>query len=35
MHLFAGVGIVRDSDAQKEWQELDRKIHHYLRFLNE
>ncbi len=35
MHLFAGAGIVRDSDPQKEWQELDRKIHHYLRFLNE
>ncbi|HEX2579909.1 MAG TPA: isochorismate synthase [Rhabdochlamydiaceae bacterium] len=35
IHLFAGAGIVKDSDPQKEWQELDLKIHHYLRFLNE
>jgi len=35
MHLFAGAGIVKGSDPQTEWQELDRKIHHYLRFLNE
>jgi menaquinone-specific isochorismate synthase len=33
MHLFAGAGIVKNSDPRKEWEELDRKIHHYLRFL--
>ena len=33
LHLFAGAGIVAGSDPKKEWEELDRKIHHYLRFL--
>jgi menaquinone-specific isochorismate synthase len=35
MHLFAGAGIVKGSQPKKEWEELDRKITHYLRFLNE
>lgn len=35
MHLFAGTGIVKESKAEKEWEELDRKIAHYLRFINE
>jgi menaquinone-specific isochorismate synthase len=33
MHLFAGAGIVKGSEPKKEWEELDRKITHYLRFL--
>jgi len=33
MHLFAGAGIVKGSDPKKEWEELDRKITHFLRFL--
>lgn len=35
MHLFAGAGIVKGSQPQKEWEELDRKIAHYLRFMYE
>lgn len=35
MHLFAGAGIVANSEPKKEWEELDRKINHYLRFLHE
>lgn len=30
LHLFAGVGIVEDSDPQLEWNELDAKIEHFL-----
>ncbi len=26
MHLFAGAGIVQDSDPEKEWEELEQKI---------
>jgi menaquinone-specific isochorismate synthase len=32
MHLFAGLGIVKGSDPTKEWEELDKKIAHFLRF---
>jgi len=35
MHLFAGAGIVKGSQPQKEWEELNRKIAHYLRFIHE
>jgi menaquinone-specific isochorismate synthase len=35
MHLFAGAGIVKNSQPEKEWEELNRKIAHYLRFINE
>ncbi len=35
IHLFAGAGIVKDSDAAKEWEELDRKIAHVMRWCDE
>jgi menaquinone-specific isochorismate synthase len=31
MHLFAGAGIVKGSKPDKEWEELDRKIAHFMR----
>lgn len=34
LHLFAGAGIVKDSDPTKEWEELDRKIAHILRWID-
>ena len=33
MSLFAGVGIVRGSDTDSEWAELDLKIRQYERLL--
>ena len=33
VHLFAGLGIVQGSDPLQEWEELDKKIAHFLRFL--
>ncbi len=35
LHLFSGAGIVKGSDPAKEWEELDRKIAHILRWCNE
>ena len=35
LHLFSGAGIVKGSDPLKEWEELDRKIAHVLRWTNE
>jgi menaquinone-specific isochorismate synthase len=35
MHLFAGTGIVKGSEPKKEWEELDRKIAHYMRVIHE
>lgn len=32
LHLFSGAGIVKGSDPSKEWEELDRKISHVLRW---
>lgn len=33
LHLFAGVGIVKDSNPAQEWEELDRKIDPFMRYL--
>jgi menaquinone-specific isochorismate synthase len=33
LHLFAGAGIVKGSEAPREWEELDAKIAHVLRWL--
>lgn len=33
MHLFAGAGIVKGSKPEKEWEELERKISHFMRKL--
>jgi menaquinone-specific isochorismate synthase len=30
LHLYSGAGIVPDSDAELEWQELEHKISHYM-----
>lgn len=35
LHLFSGAGIVKGSEPAKEWEELDRKIAHILRWCNE
>lgn len=35
IHLFAGAGIVKGSDPAKEWEELDRKIAHVVRWCDE
>lgn len=35
IHLFAGAGIVKGSTPEKEWEELDRKIAHVLRWCDE
>jgi len=35
IHLFAGAGIVKGSDSAKEWEELDRKIAHVVRWCDE
>jgi menaquinone-specific isochorismate synthase len=35
MHLFAGAGIVKGSHPKKEWEEIDRKIAHYLKVFHE
>ncbi|MGH2639208.1 MAG: isochorismate synthase, partial [Rhabdochlamydiaceae bacterium] len=32
LHLFSGAGIVKGSEPLKEWEELDRKIAHVLRW---
>ena len=32
LHLFSGAGIVKGSDPIKEWEELDRKISHVLKW---
>lgn len=32
LHLFSGAGIVKGSEPSKEWEELDRKIAHALRW---
>ncbi len=34
LHLFSGAGIVKDSEPTKEWEELDRKIAHILRWVD-
>ena len=34
LSLYAGAGIVKDSDAQEEWQELDNKVTTILNILN-
>jgi menaquinone-specific isochorismate synthase len=33
LYLFSGAGILPDSDAEKEWQELEHKISHFLKSL--
>ena len=30
LHIFSGAGIVADSIAEKEWEELDHKMKHFL-----
>ena len=30
LHLYSGAGILPDSDAEQEWQELEHKISHYI-----
>jgi menaquinone-specific isochorismate synthase len=30
LHLFAGTGLVKESDAEQEWQELDHKIRPFM-----
>ncbi|MGE5196180.1 MAG: isochorismate synthase [Anaerolineae bacterium] len=35
LHLFAGAGIVKDSDAAKEWEELEHKIAHFQKIFME
>ena len=32
LHLFSGAGIVKGSEPSKEWEELDRKIAHVMRW---
>jgi menaquinone-specific isochorismate synthase len=32
LHLFSGAGVVKGSEPAKEWEELDRKIQHVLRW---
>ncbi len=34
LHLFSGAGIVQGADPAKEWEELDRKIAHVIRWLS-
>ncbi len=35
LHLFSGAGIVKGSEPAKEWEELDRKIAHVIRWADE
>jgi menaquinone-specific isochorismate synthase len=35
LEIFAGTGIVKESQAEKEWEELNHKIRPFMEYLNE